>query len=192
MTIRRAFAAAATALVALATVAGAVFVLGGSGDSPGGAGGSGAEAAEGRQSPEFRASPPAPATKPGPLPRTPVPPGPLPPNIDSLDFQTLQALEDQGSDLSRPTDVIFYLYYEAEGDARTAGRELQAIGFRVRGSLSRGPHREWMVSASRRMLVNFRTIGDTNLLMQHLAKKYDGEYDGWEAKVQRGEPEETQ
>lgn len=104
--------------------------------------------------------------------------------VDPLDLRTIQALKDTGSDLSRRTDVIHYLYFQTEQDARGARRELRALGFQVQASPPDDRLREWSLSAFRDMIVSIKTITSTRLVLADLAARYQGEYDGWEARVQ--------
>jgi hypothetical protein len=114
--------------------------------------------------------------------------GSVPRDTDAADRAVLDQLRKAGSDLSRPTDVTYYLYVPAERDARTAAALLQRRGFKtdveppLRNS-SEAASNDWGVIALKMEVPSLETLRTTRMLFLSLAKKYDGIYDGWEASV---------
>src|SRR5919201_1750213 len=53
------------------------------------------------------------------------------PSKEALDALTLTQLAKAGADLSRPTEIIHYLYLPTEAQARDAARELEVAGYAV-------------------------------------------------------------
>ncbi len=107
------------------------------------------------------------------------------------DERVLQALAAAGSDLSKSTDIVFYLYIPERDDAERCYTELWEHGYRARvstplGELPSGAseHR-WSVISNLEAVPTPATILASRELMEHLAQKFGGDYDGWEAAVAR-------
>jgi Regulator of ribonuclease activity B len=67
-----------------------------------------------------------------------------------------------------------------------AGRELKTLGFRVefgRGLKAQPESRRWPVLADRTEVINEEVIIALRGPLTRLAKRFGGEYDGWEAQV---------
>jgi hypothetical protein len=107
-------------------------------------------------------------------------------DIGSLegDQQVLAQLRKAGGDLSKPTQVNYYLYFH---DRVAADSAASAVG---PGPLSATVQRAaddsaWLCFVTGRMIPSQDAIrGYTTRLVQ-LAKTYHGEYDGWEAALAR-------
>jgi rhodanese-related sulfurtransferase len=98
-------------------------------------------------------------------------------------------LKAQGSDTTKPTDVVFYLYIPRLRDARTAARLLTEDGYTVAvndplGRLPDGSY-EWRYSviAHVQEAPTSENISNARRLYAGLARRFNGEYDGWEAAV---------
>ena len=102
----------------------------------------------------------------------------------SEDAQTLRALREAGADLSKATHVEFYLYFRTRDAAEGAGRSAQLPGFSA--TIKPGPAgKNWLCLLSGRMVPSEDEIGAANARLQMLADSFEGNYDGWEAKVTR-------
>lgn len=102
-----------------------------------------------------------------------------------LDRETLDAMKKHGADLSKPTEISFYLYFPAEDDAENAAAELRRSGY---GAEVRPPlpnFDEWLCYASREMVPTPKGIDDARSELESLADRFGGDFDGWEAAVRR-------
>jgi Regulator of ribonuclease activity B len=107
------------------------------------------------------------------------------------DLVVIDALRKAGSNLSRRTEITYYLYVPAERDAREAAALLKKhnlaatvekpLGVLEDGSVSDA----WGVITVTNDVPSLETVRTAGALFEDLARKYDGQYDGWEAAVQK-------
>lgn len=108
---------------------------------------------------------------------------------DQKDDALLAQLREHGSDLSKPTDVVFYLYIPGLEDAQAAAAQLKMHGYApdVRAPLGKLPsgayEARYSVVAHVEEAPSTENIKKARLLYSGLARRYHGEYDGWEAAV---------
>jgi hypothetical protein len=108
------------------------------------------------------------------------------------DEDVLRALASAGSNLTKPTDIVFYLYVPTREDADRCYCTLWENGFRTRVSIPLGAlpdgtseHR-WSVISNLDAVPTSVTIGEARKLMEELARDCGGEFDGWEAAIAKG------
>ena len=100
------------------------------------------------------------------------------------DSSALAALVCAGADLDEPRHVMHYLYVLSEGAAYLAAAELVAAGWYVDVEGPVGGEDDWLVLAEDlARVVDEPGLRETRLLLQELAERFVGEYDGWEASV---------
>jgi hypothetical protein len=110
------------------------------------------------------------------------------------DRRVLSALASHGSDLSKPAHTIHFLYFKSMETAQSAADELQIEGYKTRPvhraptkSLWKrffGPH-EYSCIAETHAVPSEKIVFATTDRMNALAKKFGGEYDGWEASIEK-------
>jgi Regulator of ribonuclease activity B len=102
------------------------------------------------------------------------------------DAATLSALAASGSDLSRPTTFIHYLSFLAEENATAAGRALaEELGYRVQGFAPEANIPDWGVQAEVEREPTLENVRRMRQVMAVAAERFHGDYDGWEAAIQR-------
>lgn len=108
-------------------------------------------------------------------------------NPDDGDVMTIEKLNDAGADLSKPREVLHYLYLPTSDAANRLASELHDDGFTtvVRPAANAGEHtpNPWLLLAATQMTVNKESIADARRRFYVLAKESHGEYDGWETPV---------
>ena len=104
--------------------------------------------------------------------------------LDRKDAQTLAALRDAGSDLSKPAHVLAYLYFTDEGDARPAAAEVGELGWEVRVTEPSHGVEEWSVVGEQDLAPTPEAIAKLREELGGVAKRHRGEFDGWEASVE--------
>ena len=108
------------------------------------------------------------------------------PAIGSLeaDRQTLRALQEAGADLSKETEVNFYLYFRDRAQAERAARGVSDSLFQseVREAATGGG---WLCLLTASMVPSETGIRSASTRFQAIADSLGGEYDGWEAAVTR-------
>lgn len=110
------------------------------------------------------------------------------------DRQVLAAMASHGANLSKAAHTIHYLYFKSMDAANSAARELRAAGFENlqvhRAPTSSfwqrlfGP-KEYSCIAEIHAVPNESAVFATTDRMNALAAKYGGEYDGWEASIEK-------
>ncbi len=108
---------------------------------------------------------------------------------DQNDEAVLAELRAKGSDLTKATDVVFYLYIPVLRDAHTAATALKKHGYTVEvqeplGKLSDGSYESrYSVVAHIEEVPSLENLRMNRALFKTLARQYKGEYDGWEAAI---------
>jgi hypothetical protein len=103
---------------------------------------------------------------------------------DDPDGQVLKQLVVAGSDLSKPHQVEFFLYFPDEERASRAYRELATEGFS--GKVDRaatGPG--WLCFVTKQIVPTHATMLGIRKRMEGLATAGGGEYDGWGTPVSK-------
>lgn len=98
------------------------------------------------------------------------------------DGAVLSLLHRIGADVSKPHLTNFYLYFQSRSSAELAGVELTASGFSVVVDKSAEGY-QWLCLASKRMAPQARELSSLRNKFSNLAKRLNGEYDGWETEV---------
>ena len=96
----------------------------------------------------------------------------------------LSQLERSGSDLDRKHEVTFWLYFPCEESARHAANRAGEAGLKPEVSPPLKNHTQWLC------LLYYPHVPDEGLLdavsefCTDLAVQYNGEYDGWESRLE--------
>jgi hypothetical protein len=110
------------------------------------------------------------------------------------DRQVLAALAAHGSDLTKPAHTIHYLYFKTIDAANTAADELRTAGYeniRVHPTPTKSiwkrlfGAREFSCIAETHAVPSESAVFATTDRMNALAAKLGGEYDGWEARIEK-------
>jgi regulator of RNase E activity RraB len=108
-------------------------------------------------------------------------------SIGSLegDRQVLAQLRRAGADLTKPTEINFYLYFKDREAADSAAAHVSAgpLIATVRPPLSDG--KPWLCDVTDQMVPDETAIHSQAVRFLELAQRYGGEYDGWEAAVRK-------
>jgi hypothetical protein len=99
------------------------------------------------------------------------------------DVAVLSQLRHAGSDLSKPHEMEFFMYFPNEASAQRVAVSLRQKGFRadVRHSANRKP--EWLVLAGRSMVPDASELVRLRAELSQLSSTEQGIYDGWGAPV---------
>ncbi len=101
------------------------------------------------------------------------------------DRLVIQQLTRAGADLSRPREVLQYLYLPTEDAAEHARETLDAEGYSVEvrpsADAEEGPPNPWLVLARTETVVDEDMIDRARERFEQLAARHGGDYDGWEA-----------
>jgi len=109
---------------------------------------------------------------------------PAPANAPDDDRVVLQQLREAGSDLSKPHQIEFYLYFPTEEAAGKAAEKLEAEGFD--GEMRRAPDlTRWMCLVYQQMVPELSKIAALKRRLAKLAQEFGGDYDGWETNIEK-------
>jgi|SRR6185369_4833560 len=93
-------------------------------------------------------------------------------------------LRKAGSDLSKSHSIDFYLYFADESAAQQAAVRMRQTGYQA--EVKRAAKGEnWLCLATKQVVPELTTIQGITRDLDALAKSLHGEYDGWEAKVEK-------
>ncbi len=110
------------------------------------------------------------------------------------DRQVLAVLAAQGSDLSKPAHTIHYLYFKTLEAAGAAAQELRTAGYQIRRVDKAPPKSLWnRIFGPRQFscIVETQAVPSESAVfattdqMNALAARFGGQYDGWEASIER-------
>lgn len=105
-------------------------------------------------------------------------------SLDPADLKTLKAIAEYGDDKSAIRDVIHYIYFTDENEARAFAKDVLANGFHDvalgqpaadegdDGFVVRAHHDGTLIDSD---------IGERLSAIRKLAELHSGDYDGWEA-----------
>ena len=113
-----------------------------------------------------------------------VTPSGTPPSTPDDDRVVLQQLREAGSDLSKPHQLEFYLYFPTEEAAGKAAEKLETEEFE--GEMRRAPYlTRWMCLVHQQMVPELSKIAALKRRLAKLAQEFGGEYDGWETNIEK-------
>ena len=101
-----------------------------------------------------------------------------------MDFQTLNALAAHGDDKTAIRDIIHYVYFEGEDEARDFAKALFAKGFHDVALGQPGAEDGddgFVVRAHHDGTLNEADIGERLSTIRKLAEEFSGDHEGWEA-----------
>ncbi len=110
------------------------------------------------------------------------------------DRQVLAAMASHGADLTKPAHTIHYLYFKSLDRANAAASELKANGYGVVKVHRTPPVSIWerlfgpksySCIAETRAIPSESAVFESTDRMNEIALMFDGEYDGWEASIEK-------
>jgi regulator of RNase E activity RraB len=103
---------------------------------------------------------------------------------EQADLETLNRLEEAGSDLSKPHEIEFFLYFPDEGSANAAAESIREQGFVVE-VMPPVDGSDWLCFATKTLVPTLEDIVTIGREFNEIAEAYGGEYDGWGTMVVR-------
>ena len=101
------------------------------------------------------------------------------------DKQVLKQLRRLGANLSRPREVIHFLYFPTQVAAEQASHQLRGEGYmidvRPAGNAAENPPNPWVMEARNYVVVDESNVQAMRQKFEAMAEAGGGEYDGWEA-----------
>lgn len=95
-----------------------------------------------------------------------------------MDESVLIQLKKAGSDLSKPHNIEFFLYFPTQAVAEQAASKIRDEGFHVEvEKAAKGD--TWLCSATKTMVPQLTSLQKIRRDFGALADSLNGEYDGW-------------
>ena len=103
--------------------------------------------------------------------------------VDEGDRLIVEQLRSIGADLSKPREVLHYLYLPTQEAADAARKELEPRGYAVEIRPAAGPPgpNPFLCLATIEEVVSVESARKSREAFTAIAAAHDGEYDGWEA-----------
>jgi hypothetical protein len=101
---------------------------------------------------------------------------------DDPDGQVLAQLVKAGSDLSKPHNLEFFLYFPERPVAEATAQHLMQVGFQANVTPA-AQGSDWLCLATRTMVPSHKQLVEISAQMEALARSGGGEYDGWGTEV---------
>jgi len=96
-----------------------------------------------------------------------------------LDQQVLNQLKEAGSNLNKPHNIEFFLYFPTEELANRAAEEVRRKeGCNVKVELG-ADKSAWLCFATKEMIPKHSELVQLRSRFNDIADKFNGEYDGW-------------
>src|SRR5688572_22890891 len=99
-----------------------------------------------------------------------------------LDQQVLDQLKKAGSDLSKPHNIEFFLYFPTDVSANAAAKDVKAEVDNVRVQLG-SDQKTWLCFGTKRMIPNHSKLVALRKRFNEIAHTGAGIYDGWGTEV---------
>jgi len=99
-----------------------------------------------------------------------------------LDHLVLVQLRKSGSDLSKPHNIEFFLYFPTQSVAKNASLKIRDAGFEVEVRRA-GLGDSWLCFATKTMIPALPDLQKIRQNFMALAGSMNGEYDGWGTQV---------
>ena len=103
-------------------------------------------------------------------------------SLPDLDQQVLDQLKKAGSDLSKPHDIEFFLYFLTKESANSAAEEAAEEGANVKVERA-ADDSAWLCLATKRMVADHVELVRLRKKFNGIASRLKGEYDGWGTEV---------
>ena len=101
------------------------------------------------------------------------------------DKRVLKQLRRLGANLSRPREVIHFLYFPTQVAAEQASHQLRGEGYtidvRPAANAEESPPNPWVLEARNYVVVDESNVQAMRQKFEDIAESGGGEYDGWEA-----------
>lgn len=96
--------------------------------------------------------------------------------------EVLQQLARVGSDISRPHEFDFYVYFPSHAAAQKAAEKARQSNFAVK--VRRGASNDnWLCLATTTIVPETAALDAMADFFEQVAATFDGDFDGWEADV---------
>ena len=98
---------------------------------------------------------------------------------EQQDARVIENLAAAGSDISKPHNIDFFMFFPSKSKAKAAATEIEQLGYTI-ASIDRPPGQsQWQIHATRVMAPQLEAMTATTRTLEAVAAKHGGDYDGW-------------
>jgi regulator of RNase E activity RraB len=101
--------------------------------------------------------------------------------MEDRDYKVIEALKDNGSDVSKPHEIDFFLDFEKLEQAAPVAQAMDKDGFNVR--MFENGDGTFTIEAKKVLIPSLETMQDITKKLSALTKNHGGKYDGWGTEV---------
>ncbi|MFY9234617.1 MAG: ribonuclease E inhibitor RraB [Fimbriimonadaceae bacterium] len=94
------------------------------------------------------------------------------------DATTLRELEKAGSDLAKPHEIDFFLYFPSKDRAEGAASDMRELGYKATVG-TRAFEGQWSCEGAKILVPSEGSLSKCRAELDAIATKFGGEYDGW-------------
>lgn len=97
-----------------------------------------------------------------------------------LATEIMQMLEMLGTDMTRKTDIAFYMYFETEGNATNASKAIIDEYSSAQIEVSESDEQSWLCYVLLQVMPSQEALNGLGELLIATTEQYKGDFDGWE------------
>ena len=102
-------------------------------------------------------------------------------SMEDRDYKTIKALEEHGSDLSKPHDIDFFLDFDKFEQAAPIAQAMDKDGFKVK--MFENGDGTYTIEAKKSIVPSLETMREITSQLNSLTERYGGNYDGWGTEI---------
>ena len=102
-------------------------------------------------------------------------------DVQDGDYKVIETLKNNGSDVSRPHEIDFFLDFETFENAAPIAQAMDTDGFNVR--MFDNGDGTFTIEAKKTLIPSLETMREITRKLNTLTQKHGGKYDGWETEV---------
>ncbi len=101
--------------------------------------------------------------------------------MEDRDYKTIEALKNNGSDISKPHEIDFFLDFDKFEQAAPIAQAMDKDGFNVR--MFENGDGTFTIEAKKTIPPSLETMREITKQLNSLTEKYGGNYDGWGTEI---------
>jgi len=109
-------------------------------------------------------------------------------NAQQMDVGIIKELASHGAHLNEPREILAYFYFPTRKSAQEVSDEIEKLGYEVEIKYSKDVEGKledpWLIVARKIAVVSNENIQAMRQDFTSISKKFDGDFDGWEAAVE--------
>jgi len=101
--------------------------------------------------------------------------------MNERDAKVIEALKNNGSDVTKPHDIDFFLDFDSFESAASVAQAMDKEGFNVK--MYKNEDGTYTIEAKKKVVPSLSNMTGITNHLNSLTEKYGGNYDGWGTEV---------